>query len=121
MFAGNDLIRYVGLTRTSRRKTMSAVDDVGDPQRQIANQRRPVTNRDVWGRWPAGWHQIVQVALLAVISELSRHSSTGVRAYQGYSWWMYGILQSLAYGAAAALCLVRTPYSIPRPDRPGDS
>ena len=35
MFAGNDLIRHVGRTRSSRRKTMSAVDDAGDP-RQIA-------------------------------------------------------------------------------------
>jgi diguanylate cyclase len=118
MFAGNALIRYVAPTRTSRRKTVSAVDDVGDPQRQIANQRRqPVTNRGVWDRWPAGRHQIVQVALLAVILSFLVTTVPGMRAYQGHSWWMDGILQNLAYGAAAALCLVRTPTA--SPDRTG--
>jgi hypothetical protein len=72
-----------------------------------------VTNRDVWDRWPAGRHQIVQVALLAVILSFLVTTVPGVRAYQGYSWWMDGILQNLAYGAAAVLCLVRTPSASP--------
>ncbi len=97
---------------------MSAVDDAGDPQRQIADQRRrPVTNRDVCDRWPGRLHQIVQVALLAVILSFLVTTVPGVRGHHGYSWWMDGILQNLAYGAAAALCLVRTPTA--SPDRTG--
>ena len=117
MFADNDLIRHVGPTRSSRRKTMSAVDDAGPatPDRRPATAA--VTNRDVWDRWPAGRHQIVQVALLAVILSFLVTTVPGVRAYQGDSWWMDGILQNLAYGAAAALCLVRTPTA--SPDRTG--
>lgn len=62
-------------------------------------------------------HRIVQVALVAVILSFLVTTVPGVRAYQGYSWWMDGILQNLAYGAAAALCLVRTPTA--SPDRTG--
>src|ERR1700752_2328407 len=109
MFADNDLMRHVRPTRSSRRKTMSAVDDAGDPRSEIADQRRrPVTNRDGWDRGPAGRHQIVQVALLAVILSFLVTTVPGVRTYQGDSWWMDGILQNLAFGAAAGLCLVRT-------------
>ena len=61
-------------------------------------------------------HRIVQVALVAVILSFLVTTVPGVRAYQGYSWWMDGILQNLAYGAAAALCLVRTPTASPDPD-----
>jgi len=62
-------------------------------------------------------HRIVQVALVAVILSFLVTTVPGVRAYQGYSWWMDGILQNLAYAAAAALCLVRTPTA--SPDRTG--
>jgi diguanylate cyclase (GGDEF)-like protein len=96
---------------------MSAVDDAGDPQRQIADHRRwPVTSRDGWDRRPAERYQVVQVvqiALLAVILSFLITTVPGVRALQGYSLWMDGILQNLAYGAAAALCLVRTPTASP--------
>ena len=64
-----------------------------------------------WDRRSAGWHQITQVALLAVIASVVGISVPGVGAHQGSSWWMDGIPQLLAYGAAAAFCFVRTPAS----------
>ena len=86
-----------------------------------------VTDRDGWirGWWswnratrgwdgrPAGRLQFVQVALVAVIGSFLVTTVPGVREHQDYSWWMDAILQTLAYGAAAALCLVRTPATSP--------
>jgi diguanylate cyclase (GGDEF)-like protein len=82
------------------------------------------------GRWPLrlwlpvaqsllGWgrglnerrHRLVQAAFLAIIAGYLVTTLPGVRAQPGYSWWMDGIGQSLAYGAAAGLCLVRIPPS----------
>ncbi len=54
-----------------------------------------------WDRRPAGLHQFVQVALVAVIESFLVTTAPGVRAHQDYSWWIDGILQTLAYGAAA--------------------
>jgi diguanylate cyclase (GGDEF)-like protein len=56
---------------------------------------------------------LIQVALLAVIAGFVITTVPGVRGVPGYSWWMDGILQNVAYGAAAALCLVRIPASSP--------
>ena len=64
-----------------------------------------------WALTSLEGHQIIQVALLAVIASFVVTTVPGVRAHQGSSWWMNGIPQSLAYGAAAALCLMRTPPS----------
>ena len=47
---------------------------------------------------------------MAVIASFVVTTVTGVRAHHG-SWWMDAVLQSLAYGAAAVLCFVRTPPS----------
>ncbi|MDT5330289.1 MAG: hypothetical protein QOF31_1586 [Mycobacterium sp.] len=66
-----------------------------------------------WDRRPTGRHQIVQVALLAFIAAFVVTTVPGVRAHQGYSWWMDGIMQNLAYGATVALCLIRVPASSP--------
>ena len=93
---------------------MSAVDDAGDPQHPIADyQRRPVTSRGGWDRRSVGRSQLVQLALLAVIASFLVTTVPWARAQQGYSWWMDGILQNLAYGAAATLCLVRAPAAPP--------
>jgi diguanylate cyclase (GGDEF)-like protein len=56
---------------------------------------------------------LIQVALLTVIAGFVVTTVPGVRAAPGYSWWMDGILQNAAYGAAAALCVVRTLPSSP--------
>jgi diguanylate cyclase len=66
-----------------------------------------------WDRRPAGRHQIFQVALLVVIASYLVTTVPGVRAQPGYSWWMDGIGQNLAYGAVAGLCLARIPASSP--------
>ncbi|MDO8942615.1 MAG: hypothetical protein Q7U75_05495, partial [Desulfobacterales bacterium] len=51
--------------------------------------------------------------MLAVIAGFVVTTIPGVRAQPGYSWWMDGVLQNLAFGAAAALCLVRIPAGSP--------
>lgn len=53
--------------------------------------------------------RIIQLVLLAAIASAVVTSVPGVRAEQGSWWWMGGTWQLLAYGAAALLCLVRTP------------
>ena len=63
------------------------------------------------GRWRRG----IETALLAVVIGFVITTVPGVRAEPGWSWLMDGILQNLAYGAAAALCVLRTPPSSPDP------
>ena len=63
------------------------------------------------GRGSTGRRRAVQVGLLAVIIGFLITTLPGVRTTPGYSWWMDGILQSLAYAAIAALCLARIPPS----------
>jgi diguanylate cyclase (GGDEF)-like protein len=72
------------------------------------------------GRGPQAWdnrpnqaHRVVQVAMLAVIIGFLVTTLPGVRATPGFSWWMDGILENAALGAAAGLCLVRIPASSP--------
>ncbi len=106
---------------------VAALDQIapGDPEPEIADHPVPGEQTDAedrparrgWDRRPGRRHQLVQVALLAVILSFLITTVPGVRAQQGYSWWMDGILQNLAYGTAAALCLVRTPTA--SPDRTG--
>ncbi|MGB7507269.1 MAG: EAL domain-containing protein [Mycobacterium sp.] len=55
----------------------------------------------------------LQVALLAVIAGFVVTKVPGLRAEPGFSWWMDGIWQNLAYLAAAVLCVVRTPARSP--------
>ena len=114
-----------------RRKMLLAaapgIDQIapGDPKPEIADHPVPGEQTDAkdrparrgWDRRPVRLHQLVQVALLAVIVGFLVTTVPGVRAQQGFSWWMDGILQNLAYGTAAALCLVRTPTA--SPDRTG--
>jgi hypothetical protein len=66
-----------------------------------------------WYQRPTRRHRLTQVVLLVVIACFVVTTVPGVRAEPGYSWWMDGILQNLAYGAAAALCVVRTPPASP--------
>jgi diguanylate cyclase len=58
----------------------------------------------------AGRNHIIQAALYAVIASFVVTTVAGVRAHLD-SLWIDGVLQSLGYGAAAVLCLVRTPPS----------
>jgi diguanylate cyclase len=60
-----------------------------------------------WDRGASRWRQITQLVLLAAIASAVVTSVLDVRAHG--SLWVEGISQSLAYGAAALLCLVRTP------------
>jgi len=55
----------------------------------------------------------LQAALLAVIAGFVVSTIPDLRVQPGYSWWMNGIWQNLAYFAAAALCLVRIPAASP--------
>ncbi|HET6735186.1 diguanylate cyclase domain-containing protein, partial [Mycobacterium sp.] len=55
----------------------------------------------------------MQIVSLAVILAFLITAVPGVRAHQGYSWWMDGILQNLACWAVVALCLARMPRSSP--------
>ena len=61
------------------------------------------------GRRSSRRRQIIQLVLLAAIASAVVTSVPGVRAQQGSSWWTDGTSQSLAYVAAALLCLVRPP------------
>ncbi|HEY9265754.1 MAG TPA: EAL domain-containing protein, partial [Mycobacterium sp.] len=54
-----------------------------------------------------------QAVLLAVIVGFVVSTIPGVRGQPGYSWWVDGIWQNLAYAAAAALCLMRIPAASP--------
>ena len=56
---------------------------------------------------------LLQAVLLAVIAGFVVTTIPGVRAQPGFSWWMDGIWQNLAYVAAAALCVVRIPAGSP--------
>ena len=58
-------------------------------------------------------HPLLQAGFLAVIACYLVTTIPGVRPEQGYSLWLDGIGQNLAFGAAAALCLVRIPASSP--------
>ena len=62
-----------------------------------------------WDRGSSRPRRIIQLVLLAAIASAVVTSVPGVRAEQGSWWWMGGTWQLLAYGAAALLCLVRTP------------
>ena len=89
----------------------------GDSELATDEHGRPAEQTEVEGRQTRYLrhrrHQIVQAVLLAVILGFLLTTVPGVRALQGNSWWMGGILQILACGATAALCLVRTPKASP--------
>ena len=57
--------------------------------------------------------RLLQAVLLGVIAGFVVTTIPGVRAQPGFSWWMDGIWQNLAYAAAAALCVVRIPAGSP--------
>ena len=111
MFADGDPTGRVYLPRSGRRRIATSAghgaEESGTDDRALGVAARSLA------RPPAQWHQIVQVALLVVIASYLATTVPGVRPHPGYSWWMDGILQSMAYGAAAALCVVRTPASSP--------
>ncbi len=65
------------------------------------------------GRRLPARRRIIEAGLLAAIIGFVITTVPGVRAEPGWSWWMDGILQNLAYGAAAVLCVLRTPKSSP--------
>jgi diguanylate cyclase (GGDEF)-like protein len=70
-------------------------------------RRRAPERKSTWR------HPVVQIALLAIVAGFLVTTVPGVRADPGYSWWMDGILQNVAYAAVPVLCLVRIPPSSP--------
>ena len=106
-----------GCTRGRPQPLLAAESDADGRAAVVTQRRRTLSTRAEWSRRtresdrrPAGRNQIIQVALLAVIASFVVATVTGVRAHHG-SWWMDAVLQSLAYGAVAVLCFVRTPPS----------
>jgi diguanylate cyclase (GGDEF)-like protein len=69
--------------------------------------------RRAWDHRPAGRRRALQVVMLAVITGFLVTTLPGMRTTPGYSWWMDGICQNLAYAAVVVLCLARIPASSP--------
>jgi hypothetical protein len=59
------------------------------------------------------WRRRLQFPLLTIIATFLCTTLPPIRQNRGYSWWIDGIWQNLAYGAAAVLCLVRIRPSSP--------
>ncbi|MEZ0342929.1 putative bifunctional diguanylate cyclase/phosphodiesterase [Mycobacterium sp. pV006] len=55
----------------------------------------------------------VQLWLLVIITGYLVTTLPGMRPQPGYSWWLDGIGQNLAWAAATVLCVVRTPATSP--------
>jgi diguanylate cyclase (GGDEF)-like protein len=73
----------------------------------IARISTPVPPHPKEARAIRRWHGPLQCALLTFIATFLCTTLPVVRGDRGYSWWIDGIWQNLAFGAAAVLCLVR--------------
>ena len=79
----------------------------------IAKIARPVPPDPKAARAGRRWRRRLQFPLLTIIATYLCTTLPLVHRDRDYSWWIDGIWQNLAYGAAAVLCLVRIRPSSP--------
>ncbi len=68
---------------------------------------RPVPPDPKMGRAGARWRRQLQFFLLLIVATFLCTTLPPVRGDRDYSWWIDGIWQNLALGAAALICLIR--------------
>ena len=74
---------------------------------------RPVPPDPKEARAGRRWRRRLQFPLLTIIATYLCTTLPPIHRDRDYSWWIDGIWQNLAYGAAAVLCLVRIRPSSP--------
>ncbi|MDT5129517.1 MAG: hypothetical protein QOH54_5161 [Mycobacterium sp.] len=79
----------------------------------IRKAARPVPPDPKAARAGRQWRGPLQFALLTIIATFLCTTLPPIRGDRDYSWWIDGIWQNLAFGAAAVLCLVRIRPSSP--------